>query len=192
MSKSDADQPKLPRPIRPLEPTAIYWDGDVPYPMYSPKLSKAQVNDLIGVGFSSLYAPLRTNGQCERKECGEPRETCDTHGDYLPGEQKWEGMSCMEVAAVRLGQKAASGDIEALEKGLDRIVGKPKQISENLNVNMTLERFLDDLPDPADMPDYVPPYDVEDLMHMKADAAEAGIVDAEEVEPKQRKTVDFI
>jgi len=71
------------------------------------------------------------------------------HGDWDPVSQsyiadpRYEGLSKIEVAQHKLMDKAAAGDTQALSQIEDRILGKPKQQVESLQINATLESFLE-------------------------------------------------
>jgi len=53
------------------------------------------------------------------------------------------GMSLIEAALYSAMKAAADGDTDALEKMLNRIMGRPLQSVQNLNVNGTLKELLD-------------------------------------------------
>ena len=57
-------------------------------------------------------------------------------------ETKW-GMSLLEAALVTAAEKAAEGDLDALNKILDRLLGKP--IQQTIQATGTLREFLDEL-----------------------------------------------
>lgn len=51
-------------------------------------------------------------------------------------------MAHIELAALRMAEAAAMGSIKAAKELFDRVLGKPKQYSENTNVSMTLDDVL--------------------------------------------------
>ena len=55
------------------------------------------------------------------------------------------GMTLIEAALYAAAKKAADGDTDALEKLLNRLMGKPVQQVANLNMTTTLKEFLDGL-----------------------------------------------
>lgn len=57
-------------------------------------------------------------------------------------ETKW-GMSLLEAALVAAAEKAADGDLDALTRILDRLMGKP--IQQTVTATGTLREFLDEL-----------------------------------------------
>ena len=65
--------------------------------------------------------------------------------DPLGLEPQYAGLTCGEVAMAKRAQRAAaSGGIVETESLLDRAIGKPKNSSENVNVNVngSYEDFL--------------------------------------------------
>lgn len=59
-------------------------------------------------------------------------------------------MTLREIIHFRQILKAVDGNTEAYKALLDREEGKPMQRNENLNINGTLEDWLDNVPDPTD------------------------------------------
>lgn len=59
-----------------------------------------------------------------------------------PDESKW-GMTMLEAALVTAAEKAADGDLDALTRILDRLLGKPVQ--QTITASGTLKEFLDEL-----------------------------------------------
>lgn len=53
-----------------------------------------------------------------------------------------EGMSNGEVMMLRMSRDAARGDHKATDMLLDRILGKPKMVSENKNLNLSYQDYL--------------------------------------------------
>lgn len=70
-------------------------------------------------------------------------------GEWDPKLQMWnidpsfDGLTNFEVAAIRLNQIAASGNLKAIEIVLDRTLGKPKQQIESVTARMTYAEYLD-------------------------------------------------
>jgi hypothetical protein len=58
------------------------------------------------------------------------------------------GLSYMEVSLIKLAQTAAEGHLPATEMLLDRTIGRPKQTTENKNLNMTYQDLLDSIENP--------------------------------------------
>lgn len=61
--------------------------------------------------------------------------------DYIVDE-RYVGMTKLEVAQHKQMDAAARGDGQALEKIEDRLMGKPKQQVESVQISATLEDFL--------------------------------------------------
>ena len=59
-----------------------------------------------------------------------------------PDETKW-GMSLLEAALLTAAEKAADGDLDALTRILDRLMGKPVQ--QTITASGTLQEFLNEL-----------------------------------------------
>ena len=57
-------------------------------------------------------------------------------------ESKW-GMSLLEASLLTAAEKAADGDLDALNKILDRLLGKPLQ--QTIQATGTLREFLDQI-----------------------------------------------
>lgn len=57
-------------------------------------------------------------------------------------ETKW-GMSLLEASLVAAAEKAADGDLDALNKILDRLLGRP--IQQTIQATGTLREFLDQI-----------------------------------------------
>ncbi len=53
-----------------------------------------------------------------------------------------EGMTNGEVMMLRMSESAARGDHKAADMLLDRILGKPKMVSENKNINVSYQDYL--------------------------------------------------
>lgn len=60
-------------------------------------------------------------------------------------EPEYVGLSYGQVAIKKQITMAAQGNSEAFERVLDRIIGKPMQVNQNLNVNKSYKDFLDEL-----------------------------------------------
>lgn len=86
-------------------------------------------------------------------ECPDPK-----HPDH-----RFHGMSLAEVIVRKQIERAASG-IGDDEKVLDRLMGKPKQKTEQLRVNISYEEFLRDV---ASKTGGAPPPDIVDAEVVK-------------------------
>ncbi len=56
-----------------------------------------------------------------------------------------EGMTNGEVMMLQMSRSAARGDHKAADMLLDRILGKPKMVSENKNLNLSYQDYLEEL-----------------------------------------------
>lgn len=48
----------------------------------------------------------------------------------------------IEIAAIKLACFAAAGDLKATQELFDRVLGKAKQVSESMNLNLTIDDVL--------------------------------------------------
>lgn len=51
-------------------------------------------------------------------------------------------MSHIELAAYHLARAASGGDLEGIDKLLDRLIGKPKQSTESVRLNFNVDEVL--------------------------------------------------
>ena len=56
-----------------------------------------------------------------------------------------EGMTNGEVMMLQMSRSAARGDHKAADMLLDRILGKPKMVSESKNLNINYQDYLEEL-----------------------------------------------
>lgn len=104
----------------------IVWKDGVPCPEYAEPYTRDQVAALQSVALALPYEPLRDPAT----------------GDFLPGEERFVGMSNGEVGAIRFVEAHAHGSLDATKYIYDRVLGKPKQQVESLSVSMTYRDFL--------------------------------------------------
>lgn len=69
----------------------------------------------------------------------------DPSGELLPEESDYVGKSKLEVMMHRVSDRAALGDMEAVNFMFDRTIGKPKQHVENISVTMSYQDFLKEI-----------------------------------------------
>ncbi len=62
--------------------------------------------------------------------------------DYIV-EPHLEGATLLEAMVVKLAENAAAGDHKATSEYLDRILGKPKQQTETIQMSMSYAEYLD-------------------------------------------------
>ncbi len=56
-------------------------------------------------------------------------------------------MSVIQIAIIKLVERAAQGDVKAISEMFNRILGRPKQESQNIEVSLTYQDYLDKLAD---------------------------------------------
>lgn len=106
----------------------ITWVNGVPEPTYSKIINSQSVKKLAQVAASLPY-----------------EGDWDEELEMYVLDPRFKGMTNIEVMWVRLAEKAASGDKEAMNMMFDRILGKPKQSVETASVSMTYQEFLKEL-----------------------------------------------
>jgi hypothetical protein len=64
-------------------------------------------------------------------------------------------MTHIEIAAMRMAQAAAQGDLDSAKELFDRVLGKSKQVSESTNLNLTIDDILNgvNIPTPSSIVD---------------------------------------
>jgi hypothetical protein len=65
--------------------------------------------------------------------------------EYTGKDERSIGLTKSQAILRALSDKAADGDLEAARMLLDRIMGKPVQQVQSLNLNTSLKEFLDEL-----------------------------------------------
>lgn len=113
----------------------IRWEDGIPYPEYRPIITKDNIKALITVAASLEYKPLY---QMVFDEEGRPTGVTE----LAPGEEEFIGMSNAEVMSIKLMDKAAQGDMEAIKYAFDQTIGKPMQPVQQLNVSLTMQDVL--------------------------------------------------
>lgn len=128
--------PQLPQTVntRGRAGRLIRWENGRPVPVYAPPLRKEQVSELLTAALSLEYT-------------GDVNP--DT-GKVTNIDERFIGMTNVEVLAVRLAERAASGSDKAVTELLDRILGKPKQSHETVGVRMTYQDYLSKLEEEDD------------------------------------------
>jgi hypothetical protein len=72
--------------------------------------------------------------------------TNETLGRFVP-EELWGRVTYREIMIRGLISKACGGDGKATQEVLDRLLGKPVQKNENLNLEASYTEFLDSIAD---------------------------------------------
>lgn len=65
--------------------------------------------------------------------------------EYEGDKEQHAGKTKFEAMTDSVADKAADGDLDAVNIVFDRTVGKPKQTVESVNVNTTLAEYLDEV-----------------------------------------------
>lgn len=133
--------PKAPRSTR--EGALLQWVNGNPVPVYSPPLDNQQIAQVARASLSLEY---------------EPKKQLD--GEVVESEKKYVSHTNLEVMFMRSAQNAAEGDLESASFVLDRVLGKPKQHSETVVINTTLEQALHAIADQMEIDDAVSVTDV--------------------------------
>ncbi len=104
----------------------IKWVDGKPVPKESPILTKDAVSELPITVMSVLYkrTPLEKEFSID---------------------EDLEGMTNGEVMMLRLSRDAARGNHKATEQLLDRILGKPKMVTESKNMNLNYQDYLEEI-----------------------------------------------
>lgn len=134
----------------------------VPTPVYTEPLSRESVNLLV---FASLSAKYN-----QRK---------DEYGNLLEGEEAFSESTKLEVAYSRIADQAADGDLDAIRFLTERVLGKPMQQTQNLNIEMTAHEWVNKLPKVENVVPGLPLLDRKFLNHPGIEIEE---VDAEVID----------
>ena len=108
--------------IQPLQ-RLVKWENGVP--VATSERVPIKKEDIAVILGQALVAPFNRGSVHERVE--------------------EDSMTNIEVMAHSLARLAAFGDSRAIEIILDRLLGKPKQQTENVNMKMTYQDFLDSI-----------------------------------------------
>lgn len=104
----------------------IVWENGLPVQKHKVVITKQDIQEMKYHAAVQMY-----HGEWD------PVNEC-----YIP-DKRYEGLSKIEVAQHKLMDKAAAGDTAALSQIENRMLGMPKQQVESLNINATLEGFLE-------------------------------------------------
>jgi len=138
----------------------IEWINGIPTPVSVPLISDRGVKEMVPTALSLPYVGRKVF--VRNPTTGEETILLDIEPEFV-------GMNNLEVMVIKEAQLAAAGNSEATHRLLDRVLGKPKQQNENLNVNASYSEFLDmcDAPPPRSNPINVTPqedpFDFSDL-----------------------------
>jgi hypothetical protein len=107
--------------------SAIRWENGVPIPVRMETINKNYIPTLLEILVSEEYE-------------GHLDETGERFID-----SRYAGNSYLEAILRQMVEGAAAGNAKSAEMVLDRLMGKPKQAIESVNMNMSYEQFLDRL-----------------------------------------------
>lgn len=109
----------------------IVWRDGVPYPDYADPFTKQAFENIITSAAALDYEP---------ETFIDPELGIDV---TAPHEEKYKGMTNLEVMGRRLMNKAAKGDMEATKYIFDRVVGKPTtHIEQSGSIELKLQDHL--------------------------------------------------
>lgn len=106
-------------------------ENGMPVPRYAKPMPVKQVQEIFSTSLVLPYEPQK-----------------DDNGEYLPGEEKLEGMTIAEVMVYRQIKNATSPNampedsLKAANFIMDRVLGKPKQTNEVTQVNLSYAELL--------------------------------------------------
>lgn len=109
--------------------TLIEWVNGEPRPYTEFVVPKNQIENVFTAALSLPYEGT--------PDPAEPTEL------YI--EPEFKGMTNLEVGAIKTARKFAQGDLDTVRLLTDRLLGKPKQAIENMNVEVSLKDYLDSL-----------------------------------------------
>lgn len=111
----------------PISATSIQWVNGMPEPVVK-HITPSSVKQLASTALSMPYQ-------------GE----YNAELDIFVVEPRFSGMTNAEVMWIKIAEKAATGDLSAVNIILDRVLGKPKQSVESMSMSMTYPEFLEHL-----------------------------------------------
>ncbi len=139
-------EPTISKALARREGTTIIWKDGMPVPAYVEPVGREALPEL---GIVALSLPYKGSPAYDPKT-GEGLIDVETGEPLLVIEKEFRGMTNAEVMMIRMADKAARGSNEAFDKILDRVIGRPKQVNENLNMTMSYEEYLAKLAEEED------------------------------------------
>jgi hypothetical protein len=128
----------------------IVWKDGIPVPAAVPLIERKGMEAMASTALSLPYKvpPLVLPPEPEPDSSPLSMEIYKANkaralAEY-EAEREFEGMSNVEVILIKAARQAArgAGDLSAANMLLDRVLGKPKQVSENTNLHMSYEDVL--------------------------------------------------
>lgn len=109
------------------KPSRLFeWVDELPQPLGGKRFQRDQVESLY---FAAAALPYR----------GE----WDSELQTFVMDERFEGLTYGEVMVMRQIIAAGAGDLGAVEKVMDRLLGKPKQAVETKSMTMSYAEFLE-------------------------------------------------
>jgi hypothetical protein len=137
--------PTTDAPVAPTTPTtqilplnslayfgATQWHEGVPVPVNLPKMSKQALAEQFNVFLALPYKGIKHF--CEESQTS-----------YFTPDPMYEGLTNAQVMMAKLVEQAAAGDQSATKELFDRVMGKPKQQVESVQMKLSYEDYLDEL-----------------------------------------------
>lgn len=107
----------------------ITWVNGMPIPYTEWVLPKNRIDEVFLAALALPYAGTQN-----------PHDP-----DDILYEPEYEGLTNIEVAAIKTARKAAAGDTEALKFTIERLLGKPRQSIDQTTVTVSLTDYLERL-----------------------------------------------
>jgi len=143
----------------------VHWHDGVPVPVQQAVINKQVLADQLVTMLSLPY-----KGKAIANDLGQT--------EFIP-DPTYEGLTNAQVMLAKLVEGASAGSLEHTRELLDRLLGKPKQHVESVNMQLTYEDYLDQLAKQED---------VEEAIDV---VAEKGAIEAV-ANLKQRRTDDMV
>jgi hypothetical protein len=90
-----------------------------------PNVTPQHVQELVSQTALTAYEPLKNE-----------------EGTLLPGEENYVGLTRLHVALDRNAIRAGNGDTDALDRILDRTIGKPTQSVQSISMTMNYQDWI--------------------------------------------------
>lgn len=138
----------------------IMDERGIPIPIYNPPESKEQVQAMLMNIMSDTFTPFQKPTIVKIED--DNGEVIDSYTEYPA---TWGLKSNFQlIFEQQVHDATANGNLEAADRLLDRVLGKPKQAVESVNMNMTFADWLSQLDkeeNPQQPPQYpAPPVDI--------------------------------
>lgn len=126
----------------------IVWKDGKPYPANRDMVASESISEITRAAVSTTYEPrvwcsetLGWNCKVKQHLDAENYPIRDAH--YVPAdEERFRGLTLLEVGSIRRAERYAHGSTEDGDRIENRLLGKPMQQTQNLNVNVTYKDYL--------------------------------------------------